>query len=187
MRLSRLGQTGLAVLAAAGLAIGATLIAARLAPQARLDLTAQRLYTLSAGTRQTLAGLQDPITLRLFYSRRLGAQIPLYGAYHDRVRELLQEYVALAKGKLRLELFDPEPFSPLEDRALGYGLQRVPLDQGGSRSISAWSAPTRWLTNAPSPSCSRTANASWNTTSRGWSMSFPTPRGRCSACSRRCR
>ena len=133
MRLSRLGQTGLAVLAAAGLAIGATLIAARLAPQARLDLTAQRLYTLSAGTRQTLAGLQDPITLRLFYSRRLGAQIPLYGAYHDRVRELLQEYVALAKGKLRLELFDPEPFSPLEDRALGYGLQGVPLDQGGEQ------------------------------------------------------
>ena len=133
MRASRLSQTIIALLAAAALAIGANMIVARLAPQARLDLTQQKLYSLSAGTRQTLAGLQDPITLRLFYSRRLGAQIPLFGAHHDRVRELLQEYVALAKGKLRLELYDPEPFSPLEDRAMGYGLQGVPLDQGGEQ------------------------------------------------------
>ena len=31
---------------------------------ARLDLTGERLYTLSRGTRQTLARIDEPITLR---------------------------------------------------------------------------------------------------------------------------
>ena len=130
---SRLWSSALGVLAAAGLVIGANMLADRLLPRARLDLTEQRLYTLSDGTRQVLAGLKDPITLRLFYSRRLGAEIPLYGAYADRVREMLAEYVALSNGRIRLEIYDPEPFSEIEDRALGYGLQGVPVDQSGEQ------------------------------------------------------
>ena len=129
----RLWSSALGLLAAATLAIGINLLADRLLARARLDLTEQRLYTLSEGTRQVLAGLKDPVTLRLFYSRRLGAAIPLYGAYADRVREMLQEYAALSDGKLRLELYDPEPFSELEDRAMALGLQGVPVDQSGEQ------------------------------------------------------
>lgn len=129
----RLLTSGLGLLAALGLAIGVNLLAERALPRARIDLTEQRLYTLAEGTRQILAGLTDPITLRLFYSRRLGAEIPLYGAYADRVREMLQEYVALSNGKVRLEVHDPEPFSETEDRALAYGLQGVPVDQSGEQ------------------------------------------------------
>ena len=84
---------------------------ARLA-NVHVDLTrAPHLYTLSPGTRQVLAGLKEPITLRLFYSRQLGAAVPAYGAYADRVREMLQQYAAVANGKVRLEYYDPEPFS----------------------------------------------------------------------------
>jgi ABC-type uncharacterized transport system involved in gliding motility auxiliary subunit len=129
----RVWSSALGLLAAAGLAVGINLLADRLLSRARLDLTEQHLYTLSEGTRQVLAGLKDPVTLRLFYSRRLGAAIPLYGAYADRVREMLQEYVALSDGKLRLELYDPEPFSELEDRAMALGLQGVPVDQSGEQ------------------------------------------------------
>ncbi len=129
----RLWSSALGVLAAAALAIGVTMLAGRLLPQARLDLTEQRLYTLSEGTRQVLAGLSDPVTIRFVYSRRLGAEVPVYGAYADRVRDMLREYVALAGGKIRLELLDPEPFSELEDRALAWGLQGVPVDQSGEQ------------------------------------------------------
>ena len=129
----RLWISLLALAAALGLAVGLNLLSDRLLPRARLDLTQQRLYTLSTGTRSVLAGLKDPITLRLFYSRRLGATVPLYGAYHDRVWEMLQEYMALSHGKLRLETFDPEPFSETEDRAVAYGLQGVPVDQSGEQ------------------------------------------------------
>ncbi|WP_426957503.1 GldG family protein [Muricoccus radiodurans] len=122
-----------ALIAAVALAIGVNILADRSLARARVDLTQQRLYTLADGTRQVLGGLRDQITLRLFYSRRLGASIPAFGAYADRVREMLREYVALADGKIRLEFLDPEPFSETEDRALAYGLQGVPVDQSGEQ------------------------------------------------------
>ena len=108
-RLRASGRSALGLLAAAVLAIGVNMLADRLLPRARVDLTEQRLYTLSDGTRQVLAGLKDPITLRLFYSRRLGAEIPVYGAYADRVREMLSEYAALSNGKVKLEVSTPSP------------------------------------------------------------------------------
>ncbi|WP_245615375.1 GldG family protein [Muricoccus aerilatus] len=120
-----------ALLAVAVLAVGINLLADRFLARARIDLTEQHLYTLSDGTRQVLGNLKDPITLRFFYSRRLGAAVPVFGAYADRVREMLREYVSLSSGKLRLEILDPEPFSETEDRALAAGLQGVPLDNGG--------------------------------------------------------
>ncbi|HYF06584.1 MAG TPA: ABC transporter, partial [Acetobacteraceae bacterium] len=53
----RLWATGLGLLAAAILAIGVNLLADRLFPRAQLDLTQQRLYTLSPGTVSVLRGL----------------------------------------------------------------------------------------------------------------------------------
>jgi ABC-type uncharacterized transport system involved in gliding motility auxiliary subunit len=124
---------GLALLLAAILAIGVNMLADRLLPRTSLDLTENRLYTLSAGTKQVLEGLQDPVTLRLFYSRRLGAAVPVYGAYAERVRAMLAEYASVSRGKVRIELLDPEPFSELEDRAMALGLQGVPVDQSGEQ------------------------------------------------------
>lgn len=100
---------------------------------ARLDLTEDRLYTLSPGTRETLSKIEEPITLRLFFSERLGRELPAYAAYGQRVRNLLQEYANLADGMIRLEIYDPEPFSTVEDRAVSFGLQGVPIDQSGEQ------------------------------------------------------
>ena len=46
---------------------------------------------------------------------------------------MLGEYAAASGGKIRLEFYDPEPFSDTEDRAMAYGLQGVPVDQGGEQ------------------------------------------------------
>lgn len=126
-------SAALALVLAGVLAVGVNMLADRLLQSARLDLTQNSLYTLSDGTRQVLTGLQEPVTLRLFYSRRLGATIPAYGAYADRVRAMLDEYVAVSRGRLRLEVLDPEPFSETEDRAQALGLQGVPVDQSGEQ------------------------------------------------------
>ena len=53
----------------------ANVLAARYLP-GRLDLTAERLYTLSPGTLDTLARIDEPITLRFYYSPLLGEQLP---------------------------------------------------------------------------------------------------------------
>jgi ABC-type uncharacterized transport system involved in gliding motility auxiliary subunit len=99
----------------------------------RLDLTREHLYTLSRGTVRTLAAIDEPITLRFYYSTRLADEVPSYGVYAQRVRELLDQYVAAARGKIRLEVYNPLPFSDVEDRAVAFGLQGVPLDAQGEQ------------------------------------------------------
>ena len=99
----------------------------------RLDLTADQLYTLSPGTLHTLAQIDEPITLRFYYSSRLGNEVPAYGVYAQRVREMLDQYVAASDGKLHLESYDPQPFSGVEDRAVAFGLQAVPIDSEGDK------------------------------------------------------
>ncbi len=129
----RLSFSVLGVIAAAAIAIGINMFAdARLA-NVQLDLTQGKIYTLSPGTKQVLADLKEPVTLRLFYSRQLGSTVPAYGIYADHVREMLRDYASISHGKVKLEFFDPEPFSDTEDRAMAYGLQAAPLDQGATQ------------------------------------------------------
>jgi ABC-type uncharacterized transport system involved in gliding motility auxiliary subunit len=110
----------------------ANIVAARFLGS-RLDLTAEHLYTLSQGTRNTLAKIDEPITLRFYYSTRLGDEVPSYSVYAQRVRELLDQYVAAAHGKIRLEVYNPQAFSDVEDRAVAFGLKGVPLDVQGEQ------------------------------------------------------
>ena len=101
--------------------------------EARLDLTADRLFTLSPGTRNILASLKEPITLKLFFSNELAGKAPPLRLYGQRVRELLEEYASRSHGKIRLEIIDPEPFSDAEDRAVQAGVQGIPLDDGSGQ------------------------------------------------------
>ena len=98
---------------------------------AQFDLTETGLYTLSDGTREVLADLKEPLTLRFFVSRDLLDASPGLGGYATRVEELIERYATLSNGKIRFELIDPKPFSTEEDRAVGFGLNGVPLADGG--------------------------------------------------------
>jgi ABC-type uncharacterized transport system involved in gliding motility auxiliary subunit len=129
---SRRAVAGVALVCIAMMLISVNIIAARFFAW-RLDLTSERLYTLSRGTQQTLARIEEPITLRFYYSTRLADEVPSYGVYAQRVRELLDQYVAAAHGKIRLEVYNPLPFSDVEDRAVAFGLQGVPLDVAGEQ------------------------------------------------------
>ena len=70
----------------------------------RLDLTADRQFTLSAATVSTLSELRDPVTVRAYFTRDLPAPFSTNARY---VRDLLEEYYAKADGKLRYEFIDP--------------------------------------------------------------------------------
>jgi hypothetical protein len=112
------------------LLIATNVLAAFYLPQ-RFDVTEDRRYTLSRGTRETLARIDEPINLRFYYSPALGIAIPAYAVYAARVSVLLDQYVATAHGKLRLDVLDPKPLSPAEADAVGFGLTGVPLDGSG--------------------------------------------------------
>jgi len=100
---------------------------------ARFDLTEHQLYTLSDGTKHILKNLTEPITLRFYLSQKLATGLPGIKSYATRVQEMLEEYAQVAGGQLYLQVMDPEPFSEEEDRAVAYGLQGIPLDNGSSQ------------------------------------------------------
>ncbi|PJE77860.1 hypothetical protein CI610_03208 [invertebrate metagenome] len=97
---------------------------------ARLDLTEDKLYTLTDGTKNLLKSLDGKAVLQLFYSESQTGEMPFIRNYARRVTELLEEYVIVSGGKLSMEVIDPEPFSENEDKASSYGLQAVPLGNG---------------------------------------------------------
>lgn len=98
---------------------------------ARLDLTEQKLYTISDGTRQILGELDEPINLYFFYSDKSAKDLVVLRNYAKRVEEMLKAYAQAADGKIKLHIVDPEPFSEDEDKAAEFGLQAIPLQQGG--------------------------------------------------------
>jgi len=100
----------------------------------RVDLTQNRLYTLSPGTQQVLGDLREPINLYFYFSREAAAkQAPLVMPYANRVREFLEELATRSNGKIHLRVVDPQPFSDDEDRAGEYGLQS--LQAGGGDAL----------------------------------------------------
>lgn len=97
---------------------------------ARIDLTEQKLFTLSEGTKEILSALDEPITLRFFYSEALTTGFPQLRVYGSRVRDMLEEMRDVAGEKLVLEVIDPAPFSDEEERAMSLGLKGAPTQDG---------------------------------------------------------
>jgi ABC-type uncharacterized transport system involved in gliding motility auxiliary subunit len=97
----------------------------------RFDLTENRLFTLSEGTRSVLVGLQEPVTLYFYFSEQTSRELPQIRSYAKRVDELLQEFQGHGQGKLNVRRIDPAPFSEEEDEAAALGLQAAPVGASG--------------------------------------------------------
>ena len=97
----------------------------------RVDVTEEKLYTLSPGSKALLAKINQPIKFKLYYTRTAALkgpdQIRFFNNYYYFVRDLLEEYVRAAKGKIEFEQIDPRPFSDEEAQALQAGLKHFPL------------------------------------------------------------
>lgn len=121
----RLSLTSLVLLALAFVA--AVIIANQLFKGWRIDLTENKLYTLSDGTRQMLGKIDEPINLYFYFSDQATEGLPSLRDYAARVREMLEEFEDASDGMIRLTIVDPVPFSEEEDRASQFGLQGVQL------------------------------------------------------------
>jgi len=123
-------STGALVLLAV-LFLALTMLTGVLFKGARLDLTENRLYTLSEGTVNLIESIEEPITLKFYFSEDASADFPMVRNYARRVQELLDEMAARSGGTLTIERIDPAPFSEQEDDAARYGLEGVPTGRGG--------------------------------------------------------
>jgi ABC-type uncharacterized transport system involved in gliding motility auxiliary subunit len=126
------GKLAWGSLALAGvMALALNLAASLTVKNVKADFTEDQLYSISNGTRKVLAGLQEPVNVRVYYSRRLGEVGPVYARLFERTKGLLDQYRYLSGGKLQVTYIDPEPFSDAEDRAAASGLKGQRLNQEG--------------------------------------------------------
>jgi ABC-type uncharacterized transport system involved in gliding motility auxiliary subunit len=119
------------LLALALIFVGITVLANYALRGWRLDLTQNHLYTTAAGTDRILANIKEPINLYFFFSDKAARQLPQLHTYGVHVREFLEELTARSKGKLKLHVIDPQPFSEDEDRASELGVRGAPIGGGG--------------------------------------------------------
>ena len=97
----------------------------------RIDLTKEKAFTLSAGTRAILQKLDTPIKIRFYCSQSdPSAETVFLRTYARHVEDLLAEYQQIAKGKLTIEKYDPQPDSDAEDSARLDGVEGQLLRNG---------------------------------------------------------
>lgn len=83
----------------------------------RADLTAERAFTLSEGTKKLLAGLKSPVQVRFYYSQSDEAMPMGLKNYAQNINDLLDAMRAASDGKLQIQRLDPAPDSEAEDSA----------------------------------------------------------------------
>ncbi|MEJ2689281.1 MAG: Gldg family protein [Deltaproteobacteria bacterium] len=100
----------------------------------RLDLTENKEYSISPVTRDILAGLQEPLILRGYFSEKTH---PLLAPLVPRIKDMLTEYGIAGKGKVKVSFVDPKYDEEAEIEAnQQYGIKPVPFQVAGRYEAS---------------------------------------------------
>lgn len=98
----------------------------------RADMTEEKLYTLSDGTRAILKKLDTPVQIRFYCTQ--GKEMPVeFKTYAERVEDLLNEYQKVAGKNLEIKKFNPEPDSDAEDSANLAGVEGQQISLSGDK------------------------------------------------------
>ena len=90
----------------------------------RLDLTDNKIYSLSTSSKSVVEKIDDPFTIKMYFSDQLPGQ---YGNNRRYLQDILEEYSAYSSGNLRFEFYIPESDEKLAEDAQKYGIQPVQL------------------------------------------------------------
>src|SRR5690606_27522123 len=88
----------------------------------RIDLTDDRQYTLSGATKDILRNLDEPVTVKAYFSKNVPPNIL---QTRKEVQDLLVEYAGIADGQIVYEFIDPNEKESYEDEATRNGISPV--------------------------------------------------------------
>lgn len=92
---------------------------------ARIDLTHDHEFTISKATRDVLRGLDDVVTVKVYFSKKLP---PNLATLRRNIDDVLRGYQAYSRGKVRVEYVDPSE-KPEEEQKLRYlGIPQIQLN-----------------------------------------------------------
>jgi gliding-associated putative ABC transporter substrate-binding component GldG len=110
------------VLLTIGAVIAINLIATRVF--GRIDLTENKVYTLSPASRDVVKNLPDYLTVKAYISKDLPPELTTVSRY---TRDLLDEYRTYSKGKLRFEAIDPGADKKIAEEANQCGVRPLQI------------------------------------------------------------
>jgi gliding-associated putative ABC transporter substrate-binding component GldG len=91
----------------------------------RIDLTRDHQYTLSKATESIIGDLEEPVTIKAYYSEGLPPYV--MKAKKD-FHELLIEYSNASDGKVMYEFINPSEDEKYETEAINYGIRPILID-----------------------------------------------------------
>ncbi|MFO8083290.1 MAG: GldG family protein [Desulfobacterales bacterium] len=96
----------------------------------RVDVTEDKLYSLSEGTHELLNNLERGVNIKFFYSQSIQNFPAHLKIYANRVIDFLSEYEFHSGKKIMVEMHDPKPDSEEEEWAQRYGMEGITLPTG---------------------------------------------------------
>ena len=92
---------------------------------ARIDLTAQKRYTLSPATQKILENLKDVVTLRVYFTSDLP---PALANLRQDVGDILSEYKQYGGKKIKVEFINPQANAVEEQKVQMMGIPPIELN-----------------------------------------------------------
>lgn len=91
----------------------------------RFDATADHEYTISKATKTLLREVDDLVTIKVFFSHKLP---PDFAPLSQYVRDLLDEYTAVARGNLQILYIDPATDPKVAEEVMGLGIPKIQMN-----------------------------------------------------------
>lgn len=91
----------------------------------RIDLTEGKQYTLSRATKDILRNLEDPVTIKAYFSEDLPANV---AKTKRDFQDMLIEYSNLSKGNVDYEFVNPNEDPAMEQEAMQSGISPVMIN-----------------------------------------------------------
>lgn len=88
----------------------------------RIDLTGNKIYTLSQASKDVVGKLDDKIVVKAYFTDNLPAP---YNNTRRYLKEILDDYRNYSKGNMQYEIVSPSDETELESDAKKYGIQPV--------------------------------------------------------------
>lgn len=100
----------------------------------KLDLTSYRRYTMSEESENIVKELKKPVRIVVYMSENLSEEYPSLGIHAQYVLRLLETYKSHAPDIIRIEIKNPEPYSPQEKEAVDNDI-RAFSDNSGNNNL----------------------------------------------------
>lgn len=91
----------------------------------RWDFTEDQQYSISEATKSTLAELNDLITIKVYFSKKLPPDLTEVSQY---VHDILDEYTAFAEGNLNVLYLDPTTDDEVKNEAVALGIPELQMN-----------------------------------------------------------